>query len=161
MTNFRIGFGSDIHRLDEGLALIIGGVFIPHSKGCVGHSDGDALIHAVCDALLGAADMRDIGYHFPDTSVDNKNRDSKEFLKQTMALLRHKNYELGNIDCTINLQQPKLRDFIPQMKSVLATVMSVGEGQVSVKAKTGEHVGPVGRQEAISVECVALIYKIS
>jgi len=161
MTNFRIGFGSDLHRLDDGLALIIGGINIPHTKGCVGHSDGDALIHAICDALLGAANMRDIGYHFPDTSSENKGRNSKEFLEQTMILLRQEHYELGNIDCTINLQQPKLRDHIPNMKSFLAKVMSVEEGQVSIKAKTGEHVGPVGRQEALSVECVALIHRDS
>ena len=159
MASFRIGFGSDLHRLEDGLLLIIGGVVIPHNKGCVGHSDGDALIHAICDALLGAANMRDIGYHFPDTSSDNKNRASKEFLNLSMKMITDAGYLLGNIDCTINLQQPKLRDFIPEMKSFLAGVMEVDEDQISIKAKTGENVGPIGRQEAISVECVALLEK--
>jgi 2-C-methyl-D-erythritol 2,4-cyclodiphosphate synthase len=161
MMSFRIGFGSDLHRLDEDLPLIIGGINIPHNKGCICHSDGDALIHAICDALLGAVNNRDIGFHFPDTSADNKGRASSEFLEQTMVILRQENYNVGNIDCTINLQQPKLRDYIPQMKSFLSKVMSVEEGQVSIKAKTGEHVGPIGRQEAVSVECIALIQKIS
>ena len=159
MSAFRIGFGSDIHRLDIDLPLIIGGVTVPHNKGCVGHSDGDALIHAICDALLGAANLRDIGFHFPDTSDDNKNMDSRFFLKKVMQLIRDEQYELGNIDCTINLQSPKLKNHIPSMKSILADTMNVDESQISIKAKTGEHVGPVGRQEAISVECVALIQK--
>ncbi len=157
MANFRIGFGSDIHRLEENLSLIIGGISISHTKGCVAHSDGDALIHAICDALLGAANMRDIGFHFPDTSSDNKSRTSSYFLDEVMKLIRKQGFELSNIDCTINMQQPKLKDYIPQMKSKLAEIMKVDEGQISIKAKTGEHVGPVGRQEAISVECVALI----
>jgi len=159
MSAFRIGFGSDIHRLDIDLPLIIGGVTVPHNKGCVGHSDGDALIHAICDALLGAANLRDIGFHFPDTSDDNKNMDSRFFLKKVMQLIRDEQYELGNIDCTINLQSPKLKNHIPSMKVILADTMNVDESQISIKAKTGEHVGPVGRQEAISVECVALIQK--
>lgn len=159
MTNFRIGFGSDLHRLEENLPLIIGGINIPHFKGCVGHSDGDALIHAICDALLGAANLRDIGTHFPDTSADNKGRTSSFFLEKTMDMIRVADYSLGNIDCTINLQQPKLRGHIPLMKSFLASVMNVEEDRISIKAKTGEHIGPIGRQEAISVECVALIHK--
>jgi 2-C-methyl-D-erythritol 2,4-cyclodiphosphate synthase len=159
MTNFRIGFGSDLHRLDDDLPLIIGGVNIPHTKGCVGHSDGDALIHAICDALLGAANLRDIGTHFPDTSDENKNRASSYFLDNVMLMLAEASYTLGNIDCTINLQTPKLRDYIPAMKTFLAEVMHVDENQISIKAKTGEHVGPVGLEQAISVECVALIVK--
>jgi len=155
--SFRIGFGSDIHRLAEGLPLVVGGIRIPHHKGCVGHSDGDALIHAICDALLGAANLRDIGYHFPDTSSENKNKESRYFLLKVMELIRAENYELGNIDCTVNLQQPKLKNHIQPMKDFLAEVMQVEVNQVSIKAKTGEHVGPVGRQEAISVECVALL----
>jgi 2-C-methyl-D-erythritol 2,4-cyclodiphosphate synthase len=159
MSSFRIGFGSDLHRLDVDLPLVIGGITIPHYKGCVGHSDGDALIHAICDALLGAANLRDIGFHFPDTSDDNKDMESKFFLIKVMELIRNEGYELGNVDCTLNLQEPKLKNYIPLMKSFIADVMQVEESQISVKAKTGEHVGPVGRQEAISVECVALISK--
>jgi len=159
MTNFRIGFGSDLHRLADDLPLIIGGVNIPHSKGCVGHSDGDALIHAICDALLGAANLRDIGTHFPDTSDENKNRASRYFLDNVMLMLAEAGYMLGNIDCTVNLQTPKLRDHIPAMKTFLAEVMHAEENQISIKAKTGEHVGPVGLEQAISVECVALIVK--
>jgi len=157
--SFRIGFGSDIHRLAEDLPLVIGGIIIPHHKGCVGHSDGDALIHAICDALLGAANLRDIGYHFPDTSSENENRESRYFLIKVMELIRAEAYELGNIDCTINLQQPKLKNHIPAMKNNLAEVMQVDVSAISIKAKTAEHVGPVGREEAISVECVALIEK--
>ncbi|MCK5857516.1 MAG: 2-C-methyl-D-erythritol 2,4-cyclodiphosphate synthase [Bacteroidales bacterium] len=160
MSSFRIGFGSDLHRLEDSLPLVIGGVNIPHSKGCVGHSDGDALIHAICDALLGAANLRDIGYHFPDTSDDNKNKESKYFLTEVMKLIRNDSYDLGNIDCTINLQEPKLKNHIPSMKLFLAGIMQVEASQISIKAKTGEHIGPIGRQEAISVECVALISKV-
>jgi len=159
MSNFRIGFGSDIHRLENDLPLIIGSLAIPHTKGCVGHSDGDALIHAICDALLGAANMRDIGYHFPDSSADNKDKASSFFLTKVMSIIREANYELGNIDCTVNLQKPKLKDYIPSMKGRLAEIMAVDEDKISIKAKTGELVGPVGRQEAVSVECVALIHK--
>lgn len=157
--SFRIGFGSDIHRLAEDIPLVIGGIIIPHRKGCIGHSDGDALIHAICDALLGAANMRDIGYHFPDTSSENENKESRYFLVKVMELIRAEAYELGNIDCTINLQEPKLKNHIQAMKEFLANVMQVEENQISIKAKTGEQVGPVGRQEAISVECVALLQK--
>lgn len=157
MTNIRIGLGTDIHRLGESLPLILGGVHIPHTKGCVGHSDGDALIHAICDALLGAANMRDIGFHFPDTSPDNKNKESKYFLKKVTVMLNDSSYGIGNIDCTIKLQKPKLQDHIPSMKSNLAEIMGIDVSRISIKAKTGEHVGPVGREEAVEVECVALI----
>ena len=159
MANIRIGFGSDLHRLDDSLPLIIGGITIPHDKGCVGHSDGDALIHAICDAILGAANLRDIGTHFPDTSSENKNRASRYFLDKTMIMLHEKGFIIGNIDCTINLQKPKLQEYIPHMKSFLAELMQIKEDQISLKAKTGEHIGIIGRQEAISVECVVLIEK--
>ena len=159
MTNIRIGLGTDLHRLEAGNRLVIGSVVIPHTKGCVGHSDGDALIHAICDTLLGAANMRDIGYHFPDTSVANKNRESRFFLTAVMEMLREKSYEIVNIDCSIHLQKPKLRDYIPQMQRNLASIMQISEDRISIKAKTGEKVGPVGEEQAIEVQCVALIEK--
>ena len=159
MANIRIGLGTDIHRLDDSLPLIIGGVSIPHTKGCVAHSDGDALIHAICDALLGAANLRDIGTHFPDNSEENKDRNSSFFLESVMEMLAEKSYAVVNIDCTIGLQKPKLQAFIPSMVANLAKVMSVSEDQISIKAKTGEHLGTVGREEAVEVNCVALIEK--
>lgn len=160
MTNIRIGLGTDVHRLGDSLPLILGGVLIPHSKGCIGHSDGDALIHAICDALLGAANLRDIGFHFPDNSAENKNKESKYFLIAVMELLNDNSFRIGNIDCTIKLQKPKLQNHIPLMKANLAQIMEIEESQVSIKAKTGELVGPVGREEAVDVECVALIERI-
>jgi len=159
MANIRIGLGTDIHRLDGSLPLIIGGVDIPYTKGCVAHSDGDALVHAICDALLGAANLRDIGTHFPDNSEENKGRSSSFFLKSVMEMLVEKSWVVVNIDCTIGLQKPKLQSFIPSMAANLAGVMNVSKDRISIKAKTGEHLGPVGRQEAIEVSCVALIEK--
>jgi 2-C-methyl-D-erythritol 2,4-cyclodiphosphate synthase len=160
MANIRIGLGTDTHRLVDSLPLIIGGISIPHTKGCVAHSDGDALIHAICDALLGAANLRDIGFHFPDTSEENKNKPSSFFLKSVIEMLTKQSFSVGNIDCTIKLQKPKLQTFIPDMKSFLAEVMLIDESQISIKAKTGDLIGIVGREEAIEVECVALIEKI-
>ena len=159
MANIRIGLGTDIHRLDDSLPLIIGGVDIPHTKGCVAHSDGDALIHAICDALLGAANLRDIGFHFPDTSKENKNKPSSFFLQSVIEMIAKQSFSVGNIDCTIGLQKPKLQSFIPVIVANLAKVMSISADQISIKAKTGEHLGPVGREEAIEVNCVALIEK--
>ena len=157
--NFRIGHGYDVHALQEGLPLVLGGVAIPHSKGFVAHSDGDVAIHAICDALLGAAALGDIGLHFPDTSADYKGIDSKILLKKVVALLDEQGYAIGNIDCTIRMQRPKLRPHIDAMRRALADAMGVDDDQVSVKATTTEHLGFEGREEGVSVSAVALIYK--
>jgi len=156
----RIGFGYDVHQLKEGEELILGGVKIEHSKGTVAHSDGDVLIHSICDALLGAANLRDIGFHFPDTSASYKGIDSKILLKKTVELLAEKGYRIGNVDSTICMQKPKLKDFIPQMQSVLAEVMAIDVNDISIKATTTEHLGFVGREEGTSVYAVVLIEKL-
>ena len=153
----RIGFGYDVHALTEGRELWLGGIRIEHTHGLIGHSDADVLIHAICDALFGAANMRDIGYHFPDTSDDYKNIDSKILLLETMRLLREAGYELGNIDATIATEQPKLNPYIPDMQQTLAEVMSVPVNDISIKATTTEKLGFTGRKEGISAYAVALI----
>ena len=158
--NFRIGYGSDIHRLEENNTFILGGVSILHSKGTVGHSDGDALSHAISDALLGASNLRDIGYHFPDTNEKFKGADSLVLLKEVIRMVRQKGYEIGNIDTTINLQRPKLKDYIPQMQKKLAEVLEINDDQITIKAKTGEKIGFVGREEGVSIDAVCLIYKV-
>ena len=157
--NFRIGHGYDVHALKEGLPLVLGGVAIPHEKGFVAHSDGDVAIHAICDALLGAAALGDIGLHFPDTSADFKGIDSKILLKKVVALLDEQGYAIGNIDCTIRMQRPKLRPHIDTMRRVLAETMGVAVDCVSVKATTTERLGFEGREEGVSVSAIALIYK--
>ena len=157
--NFRIGFGYDVHQLAEGIPFVLGGITVEHTKGPVAHSDGDVLIHALCDALLGAANMRDIGYHFPDNSSEFKNIDSKLLLKRTSDLLANAKYKIGNVDCTICLQKPKIKDAIPQMQKVLAGIMGIDEDDVSIKATTTEKLGFVGREEGVSANVVALIYK--
>ena len=134
MTDFRIGHGYDVHALADGLRLVLGGIEIPHTKGCVAHSDGDVAIHAVCDALLGAAALGDIGLHFPDTSDDFAGIDSKILLRRVAALLRERGYEIGNVDCTIRMQRPKLRPHIDAMRAAMAGAMGVGDDRVSVKA---------------------------
>jgi len=159
MTDFRIGHGYDVHALADGLRLVLGGIEIPHTKGCVAHSDGDVAIHAVCDALLGAAALGDIGLHFPDTSDDFAGIDSKILLRRVAALLRERGYEIGNVDCTIRIQRPKLRPHIDAMRAAMAGAMGVGDDRVSVKATTTEHLGFEGREEGVSVSAVALIYK--
>lgn len=156
--NFRTGYGFDVHRLAEGETLWIGGILIPHIKGTVAHSDGDVLIHAICDALLGAARLGDIGSNFPDNSSDYKNIDSKILLATTCHLLRTKGYEIANIDSTVCAQKPKLRSYISEMESVLATVMGIDADSVSVKATTTEKLGFEGREEGISAHAVVLIY---
>ena len=154
----RIGIGYDVHQLVEGRPLWLGGVEIPHTHGLLGHSDADVLIHALCDALLGAAGLRDIGYHFPDTKGNEyEGIDSKILLRKTMALLRENGYTLGNCDCTVCAQAPKLSPFIPAMQECLAKVMEVNINQVSVKATTTEHLGFVGREEGIAAYAVVLI----
>ena len=155
--SLRVGFGFDVHRLDEGQPFFLGGIKIPHSKGAVGHSDADVLIHTICDAILGAADLRDIGFHFPDTDGKYKGIDSKILLKDVMALVRKEGYELSNIDATIALQVPKINPYVPEMKSVLAQTMGVAPGQISIKATTTEKLSFVGREEGISAYAVALI----
>jgi len=153
----RTGFGYDVHQLAEGEEFWLGGILIPHTHGAVGHSDADVLIHVICDALLGAADLRDIGFHFPDTSADYKGIDSKILLRDVMGLIREKGYEVGNIDSTICLQRPKINPHIPEMKRVLANVMGIPEGDISIKATTTEKLGFVGREEGVSAYCTVLI----
>ena len=157
--NFRIGHGYDVHALKEGLPFILGGIRIPHTKGFVAHSDGDVAIHALCDALLGAAAMGDIGKLFPDTADEFEGIDSKILLRRVVELLRHEGYEIGNVDLTIRAQRPKLRPHIDTMRQTMADVMAVDVAQVSVKATTTEHLGFEGREEGVSVSAVALIYK--
>jgi len=156
----RIGFGFDVHQLVEGRKFIIGGVEIPHTTGAMGHSDADALIHAICDALLGAAALGDIGMHFPDTSKDFKDIDSKILLRRVCDLLREKNYAIGNVDATIALQAPKIGPYVGQMRRTMAEVMEIGEDRISVKATTTEKMGYVGREEGIACYAVALIEPI-
>lgn len=153
----RTGFGYDVHQLAEGEEFWLGGILVPHTHGAVGHSDADVLIHVICDALLGAADLRDIGFHFPDTSADYKGIDSKILLRDVMVLIRDKGYEVGNIDSTICLQRPKVNPHIPEMKRVLAEVMGIPEGDISIKATTTEKLGFVGREEGVSAYATVLI----
>ncbi|WP_337570507.1 2-C-methyl-D-erythritol 2,4-cyclodiphosphate synthase [Hallella sp.] len=160
MTNIRTGMGYDVHQLVEGRDLFLGGVKIDHDKGLLGHSDADVLIHAICDALLGAANMRDIGYHFPDTSDDTLGMDSKVILKQVVALIATKGYQLVNIDATVCAERPKLNPHIPAMQACLANVMGCDADQVSIKATTTEKLGFTGRQEGISAYAVCLVEKV-
>jgi 2-C-methyl-D-erythritol 2,4-cyclodiphosphate synthase len=155
--NFRIGYGYDVHRLAEGESLWLGGVLIPHDKGTVAHSDGDVLIHALCDAMLGAAKMGDIGRHFPDTSSEFKNIDSKLLLLRTNELIAAKNYEVGNLDVTVAMQKPKLRPYIPEMEETIARILGVDPDVVSIKATTTEELGFEGREEGVSVHAVVLL----
>ena len=161
MSNFRIGFGYDVHQLKEGQEFWLGGIQIQHHKGALGHSDADVLVHVICDALLGAANKRDIGFHFSDKDPRFKGIDSKILLKEVMQILELEGYALGNIDTTICLQAPKVNPYIPEMKTCLAQTMKVEENMISIKATTTEYLGFVGREEGISAYCVALIYKAS
>ena len=154
---FRVGFGYDVHRLVEGRELWLGGVRIDYAQGLLGHSDADVLVHAICDALLGAAGLRDIGYHFPDTAGEYKDIRSTILLSRTVALLHERGYRVGNIDATVCAEQPKLNPHIPAMQRVLADVMGIAEGDVSIKATTTERLGFTGRQEGISAYAVCLI----
>lgn len=160
MIKTRIGFGYDVHRLVEGYDFWLGGIKIPHSVGAMGHSDADVLIHVICDALLGAANLRDIGYHFPDTDPQYKGIDSKKLLKNVVAMLRSKNFEIGNIDSTICLQKPKINPYIEEMQKCLAAEMKISYEDISIKATTTETLGFVGREEGISAYAVVLIYKV-
>ena len=155
----RVGMGFDGHRLVEGRDLWMGGVKMDHAKGLLGHSDADVLIHAICDALLGAANMRDIGFHFPDTAGEFENLDSKILLRKPVALIADKGYAVGNVDATICAERPKMNPVIPQMKAVLAEIMGIDEEYVSIKATTTERLGFTGREEGISAYAVVLIEK--
>lgn len=157
--DMRVGFGYDVHRLVEGRPLWLGGIRIDFDRGLNGHSDADVLIHALCDALLGAANLRDIGWQFPDTAAETLNIDSKILLDRTMQLLRDKGYELGNADVTVCAERPKLNPHIPAMKTCLAAVMGVDEDSLSLKATTTERLGFTGREEGISAYAVVLIKK--
>lgn len=154
---FRIGMGYDVHKLVEGRKLVLGGIEIPHTVGLLGHSDADVLIHAICDALLGAANMRDIGYHFPDTPASTLGMDSKVILAKVIDLIATKGYKVGNIDATVCAERPKINPHVPAMKACLAHVMGCDEDQVSIKATTTERLGFTGREEGISAYAVALI----
>lgn len=155
----RVGYGYDVHKIVVNRELYLGGVKIDTPFGLLGHSDADVLIHAICDALLGAANMRDIGFHFPDTSEEFEMIDSKLLLKETVSLLRENGYEIGNIDCTICTEKPKINPFIPAMQKVLADVMAIDVEDISIKATTSEQLGFVGREEGLAAYAVALITK--
>lgn len=159
--SFRIGFGYDIHQLVEGREFWLGGERLAFEKGALGHSDADVLIHAICDGLLGALDLRDIGFHFPDTDPAFKGVDSKFLLAEVMKLVRAEGYELGNIDSTIVLEKPKVNPHIQKMKSTLAKVMAVEENQISIKATTSEKMSFVGRGEGVKAYAVVLVQKAS
>jgi 2-C-methyl-D-erythritol 2,4-cyclodiphosphate synthase len=157
--NIRIGHGYDVHALGEGLRLVLGGVEIPHTKGCIAHSDGDVLVHAICDALLGAAALGDIGKHFPDTSAEFKGIDSLILLRRVVALLAENGYTISNIDSTIAMQRPKLRPYIDTMRARIAEAAGLSVEQVSVKATTTEHLGFEGEERGVSATAVTLIIK--
>ena len=158
--NIRIGHGFDVHALAEGETLWLGGVEISHTKGTVAHSDGDVVLHAICDAMFGALALRDIGYHFPDTSIEFKNIDSKKLLAKTIDIIGDHGYTLGNLDVTICAQKPKLLNYIPQMIECVATILNVAENKVSIKATTTERLGFIGKEDGISTHAVVLLEKI-
>ncbi|MBI5008459.1 MAG: 2-C-methyl-D-erythritol 2,4-cyclodiphosphate synthase [Bacteroidia bacterium] len=155
----RIGQGIDFHRLETGLKLWLGGVNIPSEKGCVAHSDGDVLIHAICDALLGAAGLRDIGYYFPDSSSEFKGIDSKILLERTYGLIREKGFKIINLDCTICLEKPKIASYVPEMRKTLSSIISTETENVTIKATTTEKMGFTGREEGIIGMAVVLLSK--
>lgn len=155
----RVGFGYDVHQLTENRELWLGGVQIPHEKGALGHSDADVLLHAICDALLGAAGKRDIGFYFPDTSSEFKNIDSKILLQRTIKVLKDDGWKVGNIDSTLCMERPKIMSFVPEMKKVISSICEIEEDDVSIKATTSEKMGFVGREEGVNAYAVALIQK--
>lgn len=158
-TKIRVGLGFDVHQLESDRPLCLGGINIPADKGAVGHSDADVLIHAICDALLGAANMRDIGFHYSNKDDRWKGMDSKFFLKDVTRMLTDKGWTIGNVDCTLTLELPKINPHIPAMKQVLAPLMNISEDDVSIKATTNETIGYVGRREGINAYAVVLITK--
>ena len=153
----RVGFGFDVHPLKEGYTLTLGGIVIPHEKGAVGHSDADVLIHAMCDALLGAAGLKDIGFYFPDTSNEFKGIDSKILLARVVDLISQKGFSVGNIDASLVLERPKINPFIDQMKAALAPILRITEDDISIKATTNEKLGYVGREDGVCAYAVCLI----
>jgi 2-C-methyl-D-erythritol 2,4-cyclodiphosphate synthase len=155
----RTGFGFDVHQLTEGRDLVLGGVKIPHTKGALGHSDADVLIHAICDALLGAAGLKDIGHYFPDTSLEFKNIDSRILLERVMILLRERAYSVGNVDASLVLEKPKIKPHIDEMCRVLSSIMGITEEDISIKATTNEKMGFIGREEGVAAYAVVLISK--
>lgn len=157
--NFRIGFGYDVHPLGKDRELWLGGIKLEFELGCVGHSDADVLLHAICDALLGAANLRDIGFHFPNTDPKYKGADSKLLLKEVNALLKKNNYNIGNIDATLSLEAPKINPHIAAMQKVIAATLEIEADQISIKATTNEKLGYVGKGEGVNAYAVALIYK--
>ncbi len=156
----RVGFGFDVHQLREGRPCVLGGVLIEHNRGPLGHSDADVLIHAICDALLGAAGLRDIGFHFPDSDTKYKSIDSKILLKEVVSLLNTNGYTIGNVDTTLVLENPKINPHIDNMKQVLAEVMQIETGDIAIKATTNEKMGFIGREEGVTAYAVALITKM-
>lgn len=157
---YRIGFGVDFHQLAEGRDFMIGGVHVPHEKGATGHSDADVLLHAICDALLGAACLGDIGVHFPDTDLAYKNIDSKILLKDTLRLIQKEGYQVVNVDSTLCLQEPKIKPYIPQMQKTIAEIMATSEKNISIKATTTEQMGFVGRKEGVVAYASVLLETI-
>jgi 2-C-methyl-D-erythritol 2,4-cyclodiphosphate synthase len=157
--NIRVGFGFDVHQLKPGRELWLGGVKIEHEKGADGHSDADVLLHAICDALLGAAALRDIGFHFPNTDPNYKNADSKLLLRDVVKLLHERGWKVGNIDATLSMERPKINPHIPQMVETLAPILGVDHDCVSIKATTNETLGYVGREDGVNAYAVALIFK--
>ena len=157
MSNFRIGHGYDVHKLEDGKKFVIGGIEIEHYKGAVGHSDADVVIHVICDALLGALSLGDIGKHFPDTDDKYKGIDSKILLQKVMKLVQEEKYQISNIDVTILLQKPKLRNYIDSMRDTLSKIMEINKSQISVKATTTEGLGFVGREEGVAAHCVCIL----
>lgn len=155
----RVGFGYDVHRLADNRDLWLGGIKIDHSQGLLGHSDADVLIHAICDALLGAANLRDIGFHFPDNAGEYKDIDSKILLRKTLEVIKEKGFHVGNIDATICAERPKINPHIPQMQRVMAEILEISEDDISIKATTSEKMGFVGREEGFAAYAVALIEK--
>ncbi len=158
--NPRIGQGIDFHRLEKGLKLWLGGIFIPSEKGCIAHSDGDVLLHAICDALLGAAGLPDIGSHFPDSDPEFKNIRSTILLERTYNIIRKKGYKVSNIDCTVCLEKPKIAPYIPEMRSIISGILETSPDNISVKATTTEKLGFTGREEGIVALAVVLLEKI-
>lgn len=157
--NIRVGQGYDVHKLAEGEEFWLGGILVEHTHGAVGHSDADVLIHVICDALLGAASLRDIGYHFSDKDPQYKGIDSKILLKEVLVLVRNAGYEVGNIDATVCLQRPKINPHIPSMQTCLSEVMQIPKEDISLKATTTEQLGFVGKEEGVAAHAVALLYK--
>lgn len=155
--NYRVGYGYDVHRFTEGNRIWIGGIEIPHDKGILAHSDGDVLLHALCDALLGAAKLRDIGYHFPDSSSDYKNIDSKILLQRSFQKVKEKGFRVVNIDATVSAQRPKLMPYIPAMEEIIAGILEINADEVNIKATTTEGLGFEGREEGISAHAVVLL----